>query len=343
MCTRFFMREIVCIAAGAIIIFATGVDLIWTTLGTHGGGPVSDTVLNGVWKLLLRVHRRNPRHRLLSYAGSVLLALIVAVWIGLFWAGSFLVFAGNRHSIVASRTQRVATIEEKFYFAGATLFTFGTAEYAPNGPRWRVASVLTGAIGLGSVTLSITFLLQVLQSVVMKRALGVYISDVGSTPYEILNRSWTGERFEGLDGHMATITEKLHIVTEQHLAYPVLRYFHSEKRRAASTVRLAGLYEMTMILEEGIAPHLRLGRISLYPLRDALAGYCDALSGMFVKAAPVPPPPSSLGPVRDLGAETVDDATFAAANAEESPMHIRRFFLGLLHADGWTWDDVWKS
>ncbi|HEY4640949.1 MAG TPA: hypothetical protein VII75_06355 [Thermoanaerobaculia bacterium] len=337
------MREAVCIAAGAIIILAAGVDLIWTTLGTHGGGPVSDTLLNGVWKLLLRIHRRRPMHRLLSYAGSVMLALIVLIWMGLFWAGCFLVFEGRRDSIVDSHTRRVATTEEKFFFSGSTLFTFGTAEYAANGRFWRLATVLTGAIGLGAVTLAITFLLQVLQSVVTKRALAVYISDVGSTPYEILNRSWTGEKFNGLDGHMATITEQLHMVTEQHLAYPVLRYFHSEKRRTASTVRLAGLYELTMILEAGVAPHLRLGRISIYPLRDALAGYCDALSSMFVKGAAAPPPPPSLVPVRDLGAETVDDATFAAAAGEEHALHIRRFFLGLLHEDGWSWDDVWKT
>src|SRR6478672_7361686 len=143
------MGEAVCITAGAIIILAAGVDLIWTTLGTHGGGPVSDTVLNGVWKLLLRLHRRRPMHRLLSYAGSVMLSLIVIIWMGLFWAGCFLVFEGRSDSIVESRTRRAATTEEKFFFAGSTLFTFGTAEYAANGPLWRLATVLTGAIGLG--------------------------------------------------------------------------------------------------------------------------------------------------------------------------------------------------
>jgi hypothetical protein len=337
------MREAVCIVAGAIMVLSAGVDLVWTTLGTHGGGPVTDTLLNAIWKLLLRLHRRRPKHRLLSYAGSVLLTLIVVIWMGLFWAGCFLVFEGRRDSVVDSHARRIATSEEKFFFAGSTLFTFGTAEYAANGPWWRLAAVVTGAIGLGAVTLAITFLLQVLQSVVMKRALAVYISDTGSPPYELLNRSWTGERFNGLDGHMANITEQLHVVTEQHLAYPVLRYFHSEKLRTASTVRLAGLYEITLILEEGIAPHLRLGRISIYPLRDALAGYCEALSGMFVNPTAAPPPLPSLAPLRDLGVETVDDATFAAAADAEKVAHVRRFFLALLHEDGWTWNDVWKS
>src|SRR4051794_28115678 len=119
------MREVVCLVAGTIIILAAGVDLIWTTLGTHGGGPVSDTILNGVWKVLRGLHRRRPMHRLLSYAGSVMLALIVLIWMGLFWAGCFLVFEGRRDSVVDSHTRRVATTEEKFFFSGSTLFTFG--------------------------------------------------------------------------------------------------------------------------------------------------------------------------------------------------------------------------
>src|SRR3954471_16527208 len=99
------MREIVCTIAGAIIILAAGVDLIWTTLGTHGGGHVSDTLLNGVWKLLLSLHRRRPKHRLLSLQGSVMWALIVIIWMGLFWAGCFLGFEGRRDSIVDSHTR----------------------------------------------------------------------------------------------------------------------------------------------------------------------------------------------------------------------------------------------
>src|SRR5436309_5778991 len=106
------MREVVCTVAGTIIILAAGIDLIWTTLGTHGGGPVSDTLLNGVWKLLVSLHRRRPVHRLLSYAGSVMLALIVIIWMGLVWAGCVLVFEGRRDSIVDSHTRIVATTDE---------------------------------------------------------------------------------------------------------------------------------------------------------------------------------------------------------------------------------------
>jgi hypothetical protein len=114
----------------SIITIAVGVDLIWTTLRTHGGGPVSDTLRNGsgnFFCVCIGVVRCIAGS---ANAGPVLLVLIVAIWIGLFWAGCFLVFEGRRDSVVDSHSRRTATTEEKFFFAGATLFTFGTSEYA---------------------------------------------------------------------------------------------------------------------------------------------------------------------------------------------------------------------
>lgn len=332
------MHETLYIVIGLLIILAAVIDLVWTTLGTHGGGPLSGRVLAFVWTMAVKLHRRRPSHRALSFLGAGLLPLIVTMWLTLLWAGCSIAFLARPDSVVDLRTHAATSPATKFLFIGDSMFTLGTSGYAANGPLWHLASVLTAAMGLGAVTLSITFLLQVLTSVVTKRTLGAYISDVGGTPLEIINRSWTGERFYGLDGHMSMIAGLLHTVTEQHLAYPVLHYFHSEKLRTASTVRIAGLYEMTLVLEHGVVPHLRLPRISIYPLRDALAGYHDVLGGTFVESSSSPPPPPALDPIREFGIETVDDAEFAAAT--EKFANIRRFFLGLLREDGWSWEDI---
>ena len=207
-----------------------------------------------------------------------------------------------------------------------------------NGPPWRDIAALTGLVGLGTVTLAITFILQVLQSVVLKRSLGAYISDVGGTPAEILTRSWTGERFLGLDGHFGDLTTMLHMVTEQNLAYPILHYFHSERLRTATVVRIASLYETTLILNHGVAPHLRLQRMTIQPLTDSLTGFADNIRGTFVHPKSTPPPPPLLQPLRDIGVETVSDSEFAAA--VDAAQKNRRFFLGLVVDDGWTWSDV---
>ena len=325
---------------GLLLISLTLLDLIWTTLGTHGGGPITGRLTGVIWVTLVKFHRRHTSHRALSFAGSFMLAFVYVFWMALLWTGCFVLFSAKPAAVVDAHTRRVASAEERWYFVGYSVFTYGNGDLVPNGPWWRFAAVLVAAIGLGALTLAITFLMQVLSSVVMKRTLAAYISDIGGTANEILMRSWTGERFYGLDGHTATIGEQLHLVTEQHLAYPILQYFHSEKLRTASTVRVAALYEMAQILEEGVAPHLRLPRITIYPLLDALTGYQDVLAGAFAKPAATTPPPPSLDFLRDLGVETVDDATFAGA--VERVAKTRRFFLGLVREDGWEWSDIMR-
>ena len=324
--------------AGVAMLFGVGFDLIWTTLGTHGGGPISGPVTTAIWWICVRIHRLRPSHRALSLVGSFVLAFIVVLWVAMVWFGCFLIFTGHPASVVASRTRRPADAGDRFYYVGATMFTLGTSEFVANGPPWRDIAALTGLVGLGTVTLAITFILQVLQSVVLKRSLGAYISDVGGTPTEILTRSWTGEEFLGLDGHFADLTSMLHIVTEQHLAYPILHYFHSERLRTATAVRLASLYETTLILNQGVAPHLRLQRMTIQPLTDSLTGFADNIRGTFVHPKSTPPLPPSLQPLRGIGVETVGDAEFAAS--VDAAQRIRRFFLGLVVDDGWAWSDV---
>src|SRR5206468_6355897 len=232
---------------------------------THGGGPLTGHGMRIVWRGMVALHRRRPAHRVLSFAGSLMLAMTVIVWMGLLWLGCFIVFSGKRDAVVRSRERAPVTVEERAYFTGATLFTFGNAEYVPNGPRWRCMTVLTGAIGLGTATLAITYLMQVLSSVVLKRTLGAYVSDTGGTPAAIIGRAWTGENWDGLELFMAQLTTMLHTVTEQHLAYPVLHYFHSEQLRTAAAVRIPSLYELTLILAEGVVRPLRPTPMTLGP------------------------------------------------------------------------------
>jgi hypothetical protein len=324
--------------AGVAVLLGVCFDLIWTTLGTHGGGPISGRITAGIWWICVRVHRLRPNHRLLSLVGSFLLALIVVVWIALVWAGCFLIFSGHPDSVVGNRSRHPADAGDRFYYVGSMMFTLGSSEFVANGRPWRDIAALTGLIGLATITLAITFILQVLQSVVLKRALGAYISDVGGPPTEILKRSWTGERFLGLDGHFGDLTTMLHVVTEQHLTYPVLHYFHSERLRTATAVRLASLYETTLILNHGVAPHLRLQRMTIQPLTDSLSGFADVIRGTFVHPKSTPPPAPSLQPLREIGVKTVTDTEFAAA--ADAAGKIRRFFLGLVVDDGWEWSDV---
>jgi hypothetical protein len=78
--------------------------------------------------------------------------------------------------------------------------------------------------------------------------------------------------------------------------------------------------------------------MTLAPIRDALTGFAHVIENEFVEAAATAPPPPSLAPIREYGVPAVGDAEFAEAVREADK--VRRFLLGLVDGDGWTWDDV---
>jgi hypothetical protein len=332
------LREVLCLVVGFGFIAAVTVDVLWTCLGTHGGGPISAPVMSAVWKGAVRLHNRRPHHRLLSFAGSIILALLLILWIAMLWTGWTFIYSAKGDSLAEARSRQPATILGRVYYVGSMLSTSGTTEIVANGPRWRIVAALNAVTGIGTFTLAITFLLQVLSAVVQKRTFGACLSDMGGTPARIIGRAWNGEDFDSLTDQLINATGMLHTFTEQHLAYPVLHYFHSERERTAATLRVAALDELILLIAEGTKPEARLPPMVLDPLRAALEGFADALTEEFVDPAEEPPPPPKLSVLRDAGVPTVDDETFrrAVQNSEKS----RRFFAGLLREDGWKWAKV---
>lgn len=326
---------------GLLLLACTVVDIVWTTLGTHGGGPVSRHVTSGLWRMALALHRRRSNHRALSFAGSIVLAFTVVTWILLMWSGWVLVYSSDPASLADAHSRVPADLTARIYFVAYTVSSMGNGDFQPNGPGWQLVTAIAALSGLASLTLSITFLIAVLGAVVQKRALGAYISDMGGTPRAMLERSWTGEAFEpALEHHLVQVMTVLHLYSEQHLAYPVLHYFHSEQKRTAATVRIAALAELVLLLAEGVVPAQRLPRMVTDPLRDALRGFAGIIREEFVVSGEGLPPAPSLEPLRELGIPTVDEDTFRESVAREAK--LRRFLAGLLRADGWAWEELEK-
>jgi hypothetical protein len=325
------------VVGGSVVLFLTLIDIVWTTLGTHGGGPVSKYLSAALWHCALALHRRKPNHRLLSFGGSVILVAVVLFWLIAVWAAWVLIFTFRRDSVIETVGGAPADVFARIYFIGYTMFTVGNGDLHPNGPLWRVATSLVGGSGLGSVTLAITFLLEVLAAVVQQRTLGAYITDLGATADKIITRAWS-DRFESLQQHFVQLTGMIQLFTEQHLAYPVLHYFHSEKPRTSAALGIAVLHETVMLLADGVRVDARMPPAVTEPLRGAMQGFAQVISRQYVDPERQPPPAPSLHGLRAAGIPTVDDEAFRECVQQERK--IRRFLLGLLHDDGWDWSDV---
>lgn len=323
------------LVSGVLVLLLTLVDVVWTTLGTHGGGPVSKHFTSMLWKLARAVR---PRHRLLSFAGSAILVSLIVFWVGCVWLGWVLVYSSDPQSLADAHTRQRADLAGRIYFVAYSMSSMGNGDFQPQGSGWRLVTSVCTLSGIGSVTLAITFLLEVLTAVVHKRSLAAYISDLGGTPRAMLERAWSGERFEAVDHHFVQLTNMLHLYAEQHLAYPVLHYFHAEQKRTSSTLRVAALHETVLLMSEGAAPEKRIAPMLTGTLRSAMSGFAGVMQEEKVEPAEEPPAAPPLEILRGLGIPAVDEDAFARAVHKEEK--LRRSLLGMLRQDAWTWEEM---
>jgi len=322
---------------GVVLLLATAVDLAWTTLGTHGGGPLSGPLMNLAWTIARGSIRR---HRLLSFVGSLVLVLLLVFWVTLAWAGWTLVFSGDRGAIINAHTQQPVATSERIFFVGTAMFTSGTSEYNPNGRAWHLAAAVCAGSGLFVITMAITYIMSVLTATVEKRALAAFVWDLGATPQRIIDRAWDGEKFSNLQTQLDRFVATIELFGEQNLAYPILQFYHSENRRTAEPLRIAALMDTLILMYDGVDASVRPPRLVLETAIDAIRGFALVVERELVDAAAEPPPPPALEILNRLGIPTRPKEEFLLR--VNGYRDVRRRLLGLIEKAGWTWEDVFQ-
>jgi hypothetical protein len=334
------VRSVLCLGGGILLVLAVTTDVIWSTLGTHGGGPISGQFTRFLWRIAVRLHNYK-HHRALSFGGSFIVAALLMFWVTLLWLGWFLIFNSDPNSVVDPHTKVAADAWGRLYYVAYGLSTMGNGDFSPTNDVWRVVTAIASLSGLGTMTLTITFVVNVLNAVVQKRQLASYISDIGGNPGRIISLSWTGMRFDHLTEHLVEITGLVHLYTEQHLAYPVLHYFHSESERTAATLRVAALSELMILVGNGVREEAQMPPMAIYPLQNALEGFTQVIAREFVDPDDEPPPPPSLDLLRGYDIPTVSEEAFLFA--VEQVRDRRRALSALMRDDGRKWERIYAT
>ena len=314
-------------------------DALYTTLG-RGGGPLTKAVSRVVWGVTQHEVGRRISGFLFSQLGVVVLLAVITLWVVLLWGGWSLVFLSERPAVVSATTGAPAGVWSRVYFVGYTLVTLGLGDYNPAGPLWQMLTTATALSGLFVLTLAISYVLPVLQAAVHRRATAAALWGLGETPEEAIRTMWDADRdCSAFEQHLIGLTPDLTLLAQQHIAYPVLHHFHGDERREALAPSLAVLDEALSVVEFGLdADCLSPG--ALRPARAAIATLLDRLEGQSVGPADEPPRPPALARLRRDGYPARSDADFREALREEACDRRRRLLLGLVQAEGWTWDDV---
>ena len=257
------------------------------------------------------------------------------LWIGLLWAGWTLLFLSGDRGVIDSSTGAAANTAQVVYYVAFTIFTLGVGDFVPGGDGWRLLTAVATFPGC-SWTPS--------RSPTSCRWCPRWCSGAPSRCRRTrwgprpgpLSRGWNGEAFSPaflqqlitLIGHLAT-------TAEQHLAYPVLRYFHTADRYRAASLVVAALDDAMLVMSAAVAPSARLDDSAVRPVREVISRYVQTATLAGVVTDVDPPPAPDLSPLTAAGVPVVSDTALGAAALEQAER--RQALRRLVEADGWSW------
>lgn len=331
--------HVVEIVIGLGLVVLVFVDAFMTTLSMSArAGPLTQHALALAWRGLVRAERHSRGKRPLTAAGTVLLIGTVVIWVALLWLGWFLTFLGSG-SVELSSSHLPADPLDVAYFAGFDVVTLGTGDVVASTPGWRLVSAISSFTGLFLVTLAITYLISVVSAVVARRTLSTQIRALGDTPERIVCNGWVGNGFSSVFlQQLVAIGPPLVTLAEQHIAYPVLHYFHSGSRYLSAPLAIAALDDALLLMGSAVAAEARPDRNAIAPAEAGISRYVDtasAVGSLPHQQAPSAPDREALRAdgIPLASAESWDVAVTQAADRRRS---LHRLVVG----DGWRWRDL---
>lgn len=324
--------------SGLVLVAIAILDLLIMTLTVGGGGPLTSRISALVWGMALRLHRRRPRHSLLSVLGWTLLVGIAILWLALAWIGWTLIFSADPGAVVKATSLRPADFWERLYFIGYTLSTLGTGDYLPMQIPWQLATALVSANGFLLVTLAIAYLLPVVSAATEKRQLAVYLASLGGTSEEMVLQAWNGRGWGQFDQHLIAIAPLLTGLGESHLTYPVLHYFHSIEPSRSAVLSVAAFDEALTLFMYAVKASDRPDLAALRSARRASTAYLKTLKSAYIKPEGKQLPCPNLELLRAENIPLVDDETYRQAT-QQIAKH-RQLLFSLIRQDGWSWKNI---
>ena len=319
---------------GAGLLAVTVLDLLWTTLWVEGGaGPLTDRVMAWTWQVLARLG--NVDERIQTLTGPLVLTLGLGMWILFLWGGWTLVFASTEAALIDTVDSGPIGLLERVYFVGYTIFTLGNGDFVLRDGPWQAATGLMAGSGMLFITLSITYVLSVLDAVTQKRSFAQNVSGLGQDGPSIVTASWSGDGFTDVELVLNSVTAELNELTANHKAYPILHYFYTVDTNAAAAHSIVALDEAMTLWHVGTAEEARPSEAVLTNARASVRSYLQAVEDSFVSQAEDRPPAPDLAVLRDAGVPTVSDADFDASLDELTTR--RRSLYGLVKADAREW------
>ena len=220
---------------------------VFETVVVPGGSKASLQVAHRLVRVLLPLWRwLRPRRGISPTFAPVLLVAAFVVWSTLMLLGFGLI----TDAVGDSFHPAIHSLPAGIYVAGSSMVTLGPTEStASGGARWVVLAA--GFCGLASITMAVTYLLEV-QSSVSKRDIGIFKlnTEAGDPPSGLAlleNYAALGSKAE-LPHVLRESRDWCTTVLQSHSAHPSLIYFRSIGTGAGWPAALGALLDLSLIV-----------------------------------------------------------------------------------------------
>jgi hypothetical protein len=328
------MNEIILIAGILLTIWGL-TEGLWTTIWVDGNSaPFTSRYTTFIWKIF-RLLIRSGNDRKLSLAGPFILITTVLIWIGIIWIGWTLIFLSHPQSLGSQNLSEPVDFTDVLWYVAYNMFTVGNGDFKPQGDTWQVVSSFISLTGMTMVTLSITYVLQVISAVTAKRSIAGQITSIGKTAEEFVAKQWTGDGFGAIELQLDSLSQQLATNNEQHLAFPILHYYHAARIEKSQDIAIAILDDALTLIELGVEEKYQPAETILSSARQSVSSFLTTLQSAFIEAAGETPPTPDLSILKKKGIPVISDKEFQKKIEKEGER--RRLILGLLNNGAWKW------
>ena len=321
---------------GILLAFGAFLEGLWTAIWVDGNAaPLTSRLTTWTWRAW-RAMIGTKKHKMLSLAGPIILFLTVFVWIVLLWLGWTLIFYADKGSLNVKSGNPIPDFTDALWYVAYCMFTIGNGDFVPKSDGWQVISSLVGLSGMLVVTLSVTYVLQVISAVVNKRSFASQVTSIGKTPEEFVIKQWNGKGFGAIEMQLNSLSQQLANVNEQHMAFPILHYYHAAKSDKSQDIAIAVLDDALTLIEHGVQEEYQPAVTILSSSRKSIDTFLQNLQSAFIQAADHTPPQPDLSRLRERGIPTVPEQEFYD-KLEEKVKDRRKLLLGLTKNGAWEW------
>ncbi len=324
---------------GISLIILGNYDAIKTTLSASSSGPFTNRFISQIWAVLLYLHQRRSNHKMLASTGPWMTVGLMVTWLVVILLGWWLLFSASPLAVVNAETKQPADAIERLYYAGYTITTLGYGDFVPGTNSWRIAPIAAAANGFFLFTLTITYMLNIVANVTEKRQIALTISALGETPWQILEATHDNGNFQSLSQQLQSLQASIGKLGQQHLAYPILHYYHATERNKSLALALTRLYQALIITKVSCHDIDSTAQQQLTTSIKIIESFIATLDSAFITAVKELPELPKLDTYQQLSGIAASQSTLQKHLSSEN----QKVLAAYVHKDGWAWEDVWRT